>query len=635
MTEDAHVPSKRMREFLRSFVATVDPVHLSSRVQRAWKEQGATRTAFRLALSPDPLDRDEAATDFLHLLLERELRRATTPSQAKGLAGELLASPEIRDGLRVTMHLGAIHPISFLKATRLHYVELTLVALLEMKKLYPGLGLGSRTTEWNGPGAPTDLELAQMWAILHSWGHLFGTFATERGLLFMLARDTILDRTLKRDTLPALRDPVQAVLQTGNLYHAYYGIGAWRASTELQGRKQRIACEALRLFFAHREKPAPSMLYRAYKRARQLAYHRLHSYERLGATCDFSKDSEAVRWIMAEPELVLDQEIKTSFADLLDYFDSFQSEEIFTTPHAASLVLTHLRAFKRWWRNHRPTRPPSELLHDLAREPDDWPEDGFSQLDHALRMRLPAPSDRWATEVREWQKCGTWEHGNFLLSPAPRASGLICDVYAERNVTPAQEAALYYAVACRLAAHCSLTFSGTLQSSPALWRSVALLGLRLLARLLKPELVATLEPTEGSAGHAPHAMILDSVAAVRDELGRLLATLTDAKRKDEMNALRDALPTMDDGALWLVFLGVVRFTDSDTGQQRREVDGLWAKILPTCIEWTFLEQKAYRQSGAHGQLDSLVRDLRFPITASERSETNSGKATRCVCSWPC
>ncbi len=101
---------------------------------------------------------------------------------AKGLAEHVLDAPVVRAHLEGTRHFGILKRPVDIDITRLGYVELQCSLLLRLKERYPGYGLGSKVAIDGGEA--TGLELCQLWAVLGSWGHLWGTFATERALAF-------------------------------------------------------------------------------------------------------------------------------------------------------------------------------------------------------------------------------------------------------------------------------------------------------------------------------------------------------------------------------------------------------------------------------------------------------------------
>ena len=101
---------------------------------------------------------------------------------AKGFPAHLHSQcPDVCEHLQGVPHLGALAPLALVPATRLDYVALLTKGLLIAKQKHPGLGLGSGNFGVkHGDRELTGLEIVQSWASLSNYGHLFGTFATER-----------------------------------------------------------------------------------------------------------------------------------------------------------------------------------------------------------------------------------------------------------------------------------------------------------------------------------------------------------------------------------------------------------------------------------------------------------------------
>lgn len=590
------------------------------------------------ALAETREEGNDADDRMLDAMMRRELKRAVEPAlkSAKGVARKLLEDPRIVGPLEATHHLGALESLSPLKANRIDYVALTVDLLLQIKLRYPGLGLSSPVSGWQHADRATGLELTQSWAVLHSWGHLFGTFATERALIFTLERDPELEAELKGACQSELRPHVEAVLGSRDLHRVYYALAAWRASTQLgTGRPMLRACAALRLFFEHREQGSRSLLYTAYRRARQLAYHRMHSYLRLGNTCDFAHTPGAVEWILPQPELLFDQTVKAPFVELLDKFDSFQSQQIFTSPLAARLVLDHVRAFKRWWGSRRSQVSASAALAELFQKPTAWSDGGLRPLEHWCRLTLPGSAPRWTSEVREWLEVSNWDQGNFLVSPTPTGTGVAVDVYAATGTSSyPRDAQLLGAVARRLAWHCEAALSNPPPDPEELWRSVAVLTLKSFSWILATGFSASLTPAKAPSPEGRYAIALGSPLRLGDELGRLIPKLSDETRKAELGAVRNALATLDGDGVWLVVVGMVRVVRQATGEYAKELDGIIARVRNDGVQWWFLEQKSGGQGGAAGQLAAMTDVLTVKCTPAETVQVIEGKAAWCSCSWP-
>lgn len=574
---------------------------------------------------------------ILGRMMKRELRRAVEPAlkSVKGQAQRLLNEQRIRPALQGTHHLGALESLSALKASRLDYVALTADLLLQTKQRFPGLGLSSPVAAWQNAERSSALELTQSWAILHSWGHLFGTFATERGLIFALERDADLESEIKGGCRPELRSHVERVLGSRDLHRVYYALAAWRASTQLTGQSMALACSALRLFFEHREQTEPSLLYTAYHRARQLAYHRIHSYLRLGPTCDFAHSSSAVEWILPQPELLFDQTVKAPFVELLNKFDAFQSQQVFTSPVAARLVLDHVRSFKRWWSDRRSQVSAATALSELFQRPASWSDGGLRPLEHWCRVTVPVPAGRWTAEVRGWLDASAWEEGNFLVSPLPAGGGVSVDVYGSPSTDiDGRDAELLWVSGKRLAQHCESALGNPPTEPEELWRSVGVLALKAFSWLLAAGFSASLTPARASCPEARYALLAETPLKLADELGRLVPQLSDESRKREVSAVRNAIVALLGDGLWLAVLGTIRVLRQGSGEHAKELDGVIARIDESGVSWWFLEHKSGSQNGASTQLAALGEMLRLRCSPVESVQVMEGRAVWCSCVWP-
>jgi hypothetical protein len=584
--------------------------------------------SLKFALAETSEERDQAALRFLTANARRQLQRIAPQgiSAAKGRAKALLEVEAVRHGLERTDHLGALATLSTVRPTRLDYVALILDQLLQLKVSKSVTGLGSKRSDWP---KGTTLELMQTWAVLHNWGHLFGTFATERGLLYRLDSEPAFESEVfsNQNLHPRLRDPVREVVGRKGLFHFFYALAALRASTELTGAVREDACAALAVFFDHRREQTAE--FNIYRRVRQLAYHRLHSIMGLERTCDFTTAKDLVAELFEHRELRNDEHTPIPpLVALLTSFDAYQAMELFTSPRAAALVLNHNRVFKRWWADR--SDAPSDRVRSLFLRPSDWPLEQPDDLKHWLRVRFAGDGDRWIDEVRAWSRAYSWTDSNYLVSPVHGQNHMACDLYL--NESASASPALYFTVARNLAIKCAAALNGDLRDED-LGRSIGLLIAASLRELLQPGLTVVLERAPGmkSTGWA--------VALMGDEAARQLRRLAEqvdhVKRRDELRALVADIERhqVSDQQVVAAIVGATRIVDDETGQEKKEIDGVWAALDGDVVSWRFIEEKTRQQCGREAQLLDLRPLLSSNLTTPERMPNNIEAAvTSCV--WP-
>jgi hypothetical protein len=133
------------------------------------------------------------------------------------------------DRLKRVDHLGLIR-VAFGAAhhSRWEYA-VTVLNLIKHCKDVPEIHLGARISLATGTHVSSGEELLRCWALLLGIGHLAGTFATERALMFEIWRDTARRRaflTLFPD--PAVAEWVEGVMRTGRVYSFSQALGLIR-----------------------------------------------------------------------------------------------------------------------------------------------------------------------------------------------------------------------------------------------------------------------------------------------------------------------------------------------------------------------------------------------------------------------
>lgn len=557
---------------------------------------------------------------------------------AKGFAGLLLQKhPEIERHAAGVVHLGALAPLARLPATRWNYVCLLVKTLLQIKQRQPGLGLGSSNFGVShGKSSLSGLEIAQAWALLANYGHLFGTFATERGLMYALDSDHSCERDFLRQVDAEARGPVEEVIRRRDFYRAHIAIAAWRVSHWPASSIRSTSLLLLSHLLVQRSDGSWGKLAWAFKRARQLTYTRLHSM--LGGEIATSPIpvATAVRELRGVSDIgFLDAEHEPASAvvGLVDALDRFYADVFFVSPTASERVLSHLKDFKNWWQK-RSGDTLQARLESLAHQPSDWPNSEPRRRRHFVRLQVPDAGIGWVAEVNRWlESRDAWRDANFLLTPSKRADAgcSLVDVYT----SGLPRLGLIAHLARLLAERNESTWTAypVTDTQRSLWRSIAAFALSLFQFLLRPGRRAQLEPLPAKDG-VGLAIAARSVSSGCGRLADFARRVQDDGRRVELDALHDAsLQYVDGQGAWLAFLGRLRILDDETGKALQELDGVAAFVSDTCVEWHFVEHKDGGASGMRSQLNDLGGHLAFPVPSSRFIDVQRGKAAQVIVKW--
>jgi hypothetical protein len=530
---------------------------------------------------------------------------------AKGFARALLEHPPISEALKSTPHLGSLARLSRIPATRHDYVLMVCSSLLEIKKRYPGLGLGSTTL---GPGFQqkplSGLEVAQSLVVLLNWGHLFGTFATERGVLYHIESERDFENLLAQQLPENLRDWARAELRERSIHRFHYVLAARKACKKLTEPLRGSALACFATWALEDEKARPIRW--AIRRARQLAYHRMHSLLDLGysfAPATYERLLDQLR----ESQQIGFDDSTTTVERTMDALDRLQSEVIFASPEAAASELGHLRQLHDWWMAKTEISLCTRI-DALAQQPADWPKTATTaDFTHFCRLRLPSDSLSWPALVRAWRgQANTWNGSSFLITPGPQSKlgqDVLIDLFM--GARPAKETVAH--IVGRLAERTHSTWHDSPDDrTRQIWRAVAHFGINLLQLHLQDGLSAVLTPVMGAAGHEALALAARGPEPACSRIRELAATLDNSTRQCELYSLADLIefeaPVGHD-ELWLAFLGMLRLVNKNSGNHAREIDCAWLRCSPSAMVWTLAETKDGKQGGRVAQLEHLRNDL--------------------------
>lgn len=575
----------------------------------------------------DPAARRAALQRIVRHLYRRALEGDVSgwETSTKGYAATLAIDvPWLRAQLRSTPHLGALTGIPT-AATRWDYALLINHVLLGMKQEFAGYGLGSLgSTPYQLPSKRklNPLETAQSWSLLTNAGHLFGTFATERALLFEVVRSPTGEDEFLQQLAPPLRDYAVAILRSRSLYDFHYALACWRVSRAEMSEASRTDCiDLLREFFHCRgQAPHVPAHYWAFRAARQLAYHRLHLYIGVGHPIDAVHDEASIRAMSPWSDLTYDPSMVTEssvLAAMLRKLDDYQFETYFASTPVATDVLQHLREFRRWWKVQPSMSAAIDAL--FGGRPKGWESVDRSDLVHFARVKLNGAPTNWLNEVTTWlsgTSGGVWDSSNFVISP--HHNGLIGDIYAAAGNDPSPSTLRH--VSIQVARHCHASWSDP--PAPAtreLWRSAATFGLRIFALIVKQGRRPLLHPAElgdADGGHVGYGLVSHPVSEGIAHATGLASDIADSARRRELTAtilVAEETSSLFPGDPMVLILGSLYLVDAKRAQhQLAEFDGAWCFLSGERITWFLLEHKK-KKAGASGDLKKKMKHLEPPV----------------------
>lgn len=547
---------------------------------------------------------------------------------------------DARKQLEATHQFGALG--SALSPTcspsRFDYVTQHCQLLLKIKQDVPWLGLvssiGAQGREeldlpdlegWNG------LEICQAWTVLLNSGHLFGTFATERGLLFHLDRE-LRDRHDFLDGVSSnmgpsrdkLRGVIQKSIGEARLHRFHYVLALWRLRdngvSKLLKKDLKIARQLIWLFVIASSAQV-LRLKDIWRRSRQIAYldiHKRHLTVRSAGSPQLTTTNDDLRSLFPADSLPEADWIARSEWQVLDASDKRDYVQHFNSSSAATAVLSHIKAFKPWLeRQKKSGKTLSSIVDDLFFCPTDWSETS-SSYKAFVGLRVPSGLD-WLTETRLWLKTNgredPWSDSNFLVSPDPRGGIMSIDLYAGDK-----------GLSIRSLRHCvmqlSRAFSGghAIADSADLWMSTARLAARAFQACLNSGYIVRINPVAAEPGHVGYASAGETYEMVRGLVKRFLVFCHDAGRSTELRLL---LAALDKRKLWRspVLLVIARTTiaDASTNKMVAEIDGLCGVFLDDAFKWLVLEcKKAHSGNGATQLNKKLAQCLKDPLQKIER-----------------
>lgn len=424
--QSAHAGSTTRERMLASGLYCLDPRNWARLARRVSRNPEFFADLLEYAQAA-PATRRRALQRIVRHLYRRALEGDAEDwaASTKGYASELISQLEwLKPQLQQTPYLGALRTAAA-RASRWDYALLINHQLLGLKQEFAGYGLGASTrAECWLPSARrlSLLEVTQAWSLLTNAGHLFGTFATERALLFELLRGGRLDEELLAGIDTRLREHAAPILGGHSLYEMHYVLACWRASRAPMPSATRDDCIALlRAFFECRQEQDTPVHYWAFRTARQLAHNRMHLYMGVGNPVDAVHDDATIRAMSPWADLGYESRLvaeSSLLGSILKTLDEYQSENYFSSAEVASDVLLHVRAFRHWWKGRGDLSSAVDAL--FGEGPANWPSPDRRELRHFSRLKVPGRADEWLDEVQRWLDAEderAWEFGKGRDAP--------------------------------------------------------------------------------------------------------------------------------------------------------------------------------------------------------------------------
>lgn len=517
--------------------------------------------------------------------------------------------------LKMTPHFGVLAPSleSETVTTRLDYILQQCQLLYKLKRQVPGLGLGSKNfLDCACLKGFTGLDICQSWSILLNYGHLFGTFATERPLLFELDRDlefrNIFVVECTRGATSDLRDDVEIILDEGRLYSFHYLLALWRLRTGNSASfPPDYLNKARHLVKAFLQRPSDSKLENLksiFKRVRALTYLSIHARLNNRPHTIGKISEQDLSSLFPQDALPEADWLSSSRWDVYKAMDRFDSETLFADTNASLSVLRHINEFRRWWRDSK--IPVPARIDQLFVKPGDWPTDTKAELLHLIELRIPSPMG-WIHEVRHWlrddSESDPWEGSEFLITPSA------LDDQPLKVAVFTQPSCFSVRTLEHITRQLARPYSGAaeFQDQRTLWMSTARLAALAFGSLLNTEYRIRLTPSHARSDHVGYATAGATYEFVRGRVKAFLPHLQDAQRAKE---LRQLLWVADSVVGWrnpcLVLLARTEIINSQ-GKIITELDGVLGYFRNNSLHWLIVETKKETTGG-----DRQLKEKFFP-----------------------
>jgi hypothetical protein len=545
------------------------------------------------------------------------------------------------DQLKSNPHYGCLASTleSDHQTRRIDYVVKQCELLFDLKMTVRGLGLGSKDNlpksfeggndDWRSIQRLSGLEICQAWSLLLSAGHLFGSFGTERALVFRLERNLREREVFVRQSTEAgsqsqnVGRTFEKILDQGWLYSFFYLLALWRLREGgLSSLDKGYRNQARLLVSAYLSPPSEKIgrLKAVFRRARSLVYIQMHSsLSRRNYRLEAFEDADFLELFPADALPEADW-LSANRWKVLESIDRDDAERLFGSTEAVAEMLRHVEQFDAWWAASSADFP--DKVDMLFNSPRDWPEVNSKNLAHFIELRLPS-NVGWLHEVRHWRydnnQDDPWDGADFFISPTPAGRSLRVDLYAEGKEMPTK---MLRHVLLQLARPFSIATQT--HQDKGLWMSTARMIAAVFRSIIKPGYHLRLQPVPAKGDHMGYAVAGDTYEFVRARAKTFLAVASDQQRTRE---LRQLVSVADEIIGWrnpcmLMLASAELIRETEQGMDPcTDLDGVAAFFDGDKLIWLLVETKTSNSQNGGKQL----RDNLLPALLTTSSEIEHRK----------
>lgn len=512
-------------------------------------------------------------------------------------------------------HFGVLRTPELFHHSRLDYLYLQSKIALEIKQKHLGLGLGSRLTKNKGlkygNKFPTGLEIIQLWILAQNIGRLFGTYSTERALLFKLLDDEERRKEFVQAIPGRSREKAKNQIEGGYLFRFPMILGLYFLNG-IQSELRELIAEAVNVYLSPHKSQTIKQLVSIYRTTRLVASLHLHALAGYDTPNSLLDLASIISDLYPADGIIYPEhsEIETPTKNVLKVLTDYHYRRYFTSPETAGQILQHLHEFSDWWEKKNSEKSElSKCLQILRKKPTDWPtkqKKAFSVF--YTRVELPRTRKQWVRTVHEWRAANTWSpETDFLTSFRRGQQEISVDVYVSKNSPPSIDCSIFQ----QLSALCENSWQTKNKKNRLLWRSIASTLVLMFNRLLVDGSRMILRPVEVEGpsryGFAACSTDPDMLA---EKLRSISKHLRDPGRAIELNAAASSiLKYITDHDPIVVAIGSCLIFEPENGSESAEIDVVMCQVTRLERRWWLGEVKSGKKGRGAKQMKNLMKRL--------------------------